>query len=194
MVKKKRKTNKTVLKKKPEKKTKIKAVKKKAVKKKTVKKKAAKKTNAVKKASPSVSANKSVTLDSGKEVLQIAMMETPELAISEPEPMKKGKQPKFKLSKSNKVKKTVLKKGTSPDRYFILCNGRRLKNIKELADIMEEIEDHVFNHHVTHDKNDFAKWVHDVFQDIDLAQKIAGVKDKKHVQFIIYKHITHNLW
>ena len=87
-----------------------------------------------------------------------------------------------------------MKKGTSPDKYFILCNGKRLKNIKELAEVMEEIEDHVFSHHVTHDKNDFARWVHDVFEDTDLAQKLAGVKDKRHVQFIIYKHITHKLW
>ena len=178
-----------------------KTLKNKAVKKKTVKKKAAKKKTTAKKRSKTkkartFSGKNSLTLDSGKEVLQIAMMESPELAVSEPEPMnpKKSPKPNFKFKKIKNQNKKALKKGTSPDKYFILCNGKRLKNIKELAEVMEEIEDHVFNHHVTHDKNDFARWVHDVFEDTDLAQKLAGVKDKRHVQFIIYKHITHKLW
>jgi hypothetical protein len=78
--------------------------------------------------------------------------------------------------------------------YFILCNGKPVKNIKELADVMEEIEDQVFNHHVNTEKNDFAKWVKDIFNDIELAEKLAGVKEKKHMQLVLYKHITHKLW
>ena len=77
---------------------------------------------------------------------------------------------------------------------FVLCNGKPVKNIKELADIMEELEDHVFNFHVTPEKNDFATWVKDIFQDVELAQKLAGVKDRKHMQIVLYKHITHKLW
>jgi hypothetical protein len=78
--------------------------------------------------------------------------------------------------------------------YFVLCNGQPVKNIRELADVMDELEDHVFNHHVRPDHNDFATWVKDIFQDVELAQKLAEAKDKKHMQLVIYKHITHNLW
>ncbi len=78
--------------------------------------------------------------------------------------------------------------------YFILCNGKPVKNIKELADVMEEKEDQVFNHHVNTEKNDFATWVKDVFNEIELAEKLAGVKEKKHMQLVLYKHITHKLW
>jgi hypothetical protein len=77
---------------------------------------------------------------------------------------------------------------------FMLCNGKPVKNIKELADVLEELEDQVFNHHVTPEKNDFATWVKDVFKDIELAEKLTGVKDKKHMQLVLYKHITHKLW
>ncbi|MBN2052818.1 hypothetical protein JW756_04915 [Candidatus Woesearchaeota archaeon] len=78
--------------------------------------------------------------------------------------------------------------------YFILCNGKPVKNMIELADVMEEMEDQVFNHHVSPEKNDFAKWVNDIFKDAELAEKLAGVKDKKHMQLVLYKHITHKLW
>jgi hypothetical protein len=78
--------------------------------------------------------------------------------------------------------------------YFVLCNGKPVKNIKELADLMEELEDQVFNYHVTPEKNDFATWIKDIFKDIELAEKLAGAKDKKHMQLVLYKHITHKLW
>ena len=87
-----------------------------------------------------------------------------------------------------------LKRDAPESNCFVLCNGKPVKNVKELADIMEEIEDHVFSYHVTADKNDFATWVKDIFQDVELAQKLAGVKDKKHMQLVLYKHIVHKLW
>ena len=81
-----------------------------------------------------------------------------------------------------------------PDKVFILVNGKRLKNVKELADILDKIEDDVFNHHVTDDRNDFANWLRDVFKDLDLAREIAGCKDKDKMQLVLYKHIAHKLW
>ncbi len=78
--------------------------------------------------------------------------------------------------------------------YFILCNGKPIKNLRELADIMDDLEDHVFSHHVRPEHNDFAAWVADVFKEIELAEKLAGVKDKNHFQLVMYKHITHKLW
>ena len=89
---------------------------------------------------------------------------------------------------------TQTKKRTSSTKYFILCNGKKLKNIKEMADVMEHLEDYVFDHHVNDKKNDFSVWVKDVFKDVELAKKLSGVKDKKHLQLVVYKHITHKLW
>jgi hypothetical protein len=121
------------------------------------------------------------------------------------EKRKRGRPPKNK--KLSEAKKEVLPelqtelitgvtiKRDAPDAsYFVLCNGKPVKNIKELADVMEELEEQVFNHHVTPDKNDFATWIKDIFKDIELAEKLAGVKDKKHMQLVLYKHITHKLW
>jgi len=107
---------------------------------------------------------------------------------------KRGRPPKRKTRKRKTSKKTRVRKNAPKHNYFILCNGKPVKNVKELADVMEELEDHVFKHHVRADGNDFAKWVKDIFKDIELAEKIAGIKDKKHMQLVIYKHITHKLW
>jgi len=107
---------------------------------------------------------------------------------------KRGRPPKKKSRCKRTSKKILINRNAPKHNYFILCNGRPVKNIKELADIMEELEDHVFNHHVREDGNDFAKWVKDIFKDIELAEKIVGIKDKKHLQLVIYKHITHKLW
>ncbi len=82
-----------------------------------------------------------------------------------------------------------LSRSTKPEHYFILCNGKPVKHVKELADIMEHLEDQVFNHHVSNNKNDFAPWVRDVFKDITLAKKIAGIKQKDHLRIVLYKHM-----
>lgn len=87
-----------------------------------------------------------------------------------------------------------IRRDAPQENVFILCNGQPVKNVKELADIMDKLEDSVFSHHVRQDKNDFAAWVKDVFKDTELAEKLAGVKDKKHFQLAVYKHIVHKLW
>lgn len=107
---------------------------------------------------------------------------------------KRGRPPKKKTQARQKTKKADISKNAPKDRYFILCNGKQVKNVKELAEVVEDIEEHVFNHHVRVDGNDFAQWVEDIFKDLELAQKLADVKDKRHMQLVIYKHITHKLW
>jgi len=75
------------------------------------------------------------------------------------------------------------------EQYFILANGQPVKNVKELADVLEHVSEDIFNHHVTNEKNDFANWTKDVFKEIQLAQELAGVKNKDHTRIILYKHI-----
>lgn len=111
---------------------------------------------------------------------------------------KSGRKPKPKTTAQKKQEKLkaakTVKKNAHPDRVFVMVNGHKLKNVKQLADVMDKIEDHVFNHHVNEDKHDFAVWLRDVFEEIDLAKELADVKDKKHIQLVLYKHISHKLW
>ena len=78
-----------------------------------------------------------------------------------------------------------------PDhQYFVLANGAPVKHVGELAAILDQLEDHVFNHHVSPERNDFHNWIKDVFQDVELARKVVGVDDKKRLQLVIYKHMA----
>jgi len=106
-------------------------------------------------------------------------------------PAQEGFLPELEVKQKPELK---VKKDAPESQCFMLCNGKPVKNIKELADIMEELEEHVFNFHVTPEKNDFATWVKDIFQDVELAEKLAGIKDKKHMQLVLYRHISHKLW
>jgi hypothetical protein len=116
-----------------------------------------------------------------------------EVQAEAPREVHKSQEAQKEALKENQTSSPV-KRDAPETNCFVLCNGKPVKNIKELADIMEELEDHVFNFHVTPEKNDFATWVKDIFQDVELAQKLAGVKDKKHMQIVLYKHITNKLW
>jgi len=84
-----------------------------------------------------------------------------------------------------------LAKPTAKDKYFILANGKPVKHVAELAEVLEDLEDHVFDQHVDENKNDFHNWVKDVFNDIELAKKMLGIKDKQAMQLAIYKHAAH---
>ena len=76
------------------------------------------------------------------------------------------------------------------EKYFILANGQPVKNVAELASLLDQLEDRVFHHHVTPDRNDFHNWVKDVFEDVELARKMLNISDKKHLQLVIYKHMA----
>jgi hypothetical protein len=116
------------------------------------------------------------------------------------EKRKRGRPPKKQragykeLAQQIGLAREAVIKDAPETNYFVLCNGKPVKNVKELADLMETIEDQVFSFHVTPEKNDFATWVKDIFNDVELAEKLAGVKDKKNMQLVLYKHITHKLW
>ncbi|MGV8087169.1 MAG: hypothetical protein ACP5N1_06070 [Candidatus Woesearchaeota archaeon] len=75
------------------------------------------------------------------------------------------------------------------DKSFILCDGRKILNCKELADALLIIGDDLFGYHVNDNKNDFANWINDVFEDHNLAKKIGPIKNRLEMSIIIYKHI-----
>ncbi len=74
--------------------------------------------------------------------------------------------------------------------YFYFVNGQRVKNVKELAEIMDKLDQEVFDYHVNAERNDFHNWVKGVFNDVELAEKLLGVTGPKHLQFTIYKHVA----
>jgi len=104
----------------------------------------------------------------------------------------KGRAPQRPVAQpvSSRMRVYNLTRDIPQEKYFVLANGQPVKNVAELAAILDQLEDHVFHHHVNPDRNDFHSWVKDVFEDVELARKITGVNDKKHLQLIIYRHMA----
>lgn len=106
-------------------------------------------------------------------------------------PAKKAAPAKSAAVKAPKVSLAVYDVQDVPEsQHFYFVNGERVKNVKELAEIMDRLEQEVFDYHVNAQKNDFYNWVKDVFNDLELAEKILGVTGPKHLQFTIYKHVA----
>lgn len=85
------------------------------------------------------------------------------------------------------IKKRTLYVEVTPDKYFVLCDGRKVKSGKELADILQSINDDMFKYHVTDTKNDFANWINDVFGESDLAKKMKTIKNRLDTSIELYR-------
>jgi hypothetical protein len=91
-----------------------------------------------------------------------------------------------KKSKITKKKPVEAK----PENYFILVTGVPLKNLKELANSIETMNDWVFNHHVNDTRNDFSTWVKDILKEDELAEEIRQLRNMRDVELRILKHLV----
>lgn len=80
--------------------------------------------------------------------------------------------------------------GQAPEEHhFILKDGKRLKDIKELIDSLDEMHDDVFRHHVNEFKNDFSTWLTDIFDEKKLAEDIRNIDKQMDMQRKIIDHV-----
>ena len=90
------------------------------------------------------------------------------------------------------IKKKIL--GEAPEEHhFVVADGKKLKNILELADALETMSEEIFRHHANEFKNDFSSWVKDVFYDHSLAEDISRAKNKFETQIAILRRIVKEL-
>jgi len=84
-------------------------------------------------------------------------------------------------------------KGIPEGKCFIVCDGRQLKSIKELAESLDDMSDDAFRHHVSEMRNDFSNWVKDIFQEEDLSEELKQLNTKMDTQLTILKHLVKKL-
>ena len=72
---------------------------------------------------------------------------------------------------------------------FWLADGRSLKNLKELALALQDMDETTFRRHVNQHKNDFHSWVRDVHQDRKLAGTLLKIQKKEHVFNAVQKRV-----
>lgn len=90
------------------------------------------------------------------------------------------------------IRKKIL--GEAPEEHhFVVADGRKLKNIIELADALETMSEEIFRHHVNEAKNDFSAWVKEVFYDHSLAEDIGRAKNRIETQVAILRRLVKEL-
>lgn len=76
------------------------------------------------------------------------------------------------------IKKEVVKI-ISKDKWFYFTHGKHSSSIHELKEVVEEMKESDYAHHVNKHKSDFADWVEHVFKENELAQQMRATHNKK---------------
>jgi len=110
---------------------------------------------------------------------------------------KRGKASKSSSKKQLQSVEVIIRKkllGEAPvEHHFVVADGKKLKNIIELADALETMTEEIFSHHVNEAKNDFSNWVKDVFYDHSLAEDISRAKNRLETQIAILRRLVKEL-
>lgn len=77
----------------------------------------------------------------------------------------------------------------SPEVAFYVCSGAVLRNVSEMGKLVESMDDTTFFYHVNQERNDFARWVEDIFQDKALASKLRKANKQKTFSDVVKKRI-----
>ena len=75
----------------------------------------------------------------------------------------------------------------------VVADGKKLKNIIDLADALETMSEEIFRHHANEFKNDFGAWVKDVFYDHSLAEDISRSKNRLETQIAVLRRLVKEL-
>lgn len=97
------------------------------------------------------------------------------------------------------VKKSVSAKKTATKMRALVCatgetcfwttDGAVLENLEQLEMAFGSMEDEVFLHHVTKDKNDFADWVEHVLEDAACAADLRRSKKVTSARTVVKRHL-----
>jgi hypothetical protein len=78
----------------------------------------------------------------------------------------------------------------SDEKRFYCHDGKILNNIYELKAALGAMNVHTYNHHVTDEKNDFARWVREVLIDDKLSNDLCKCPDNKEATRIVAERIV----
>lgn len=73
---------------------------------------------------------------------------------------------------------------------FKLHLGTEIRNLSELAELLDVMSDASFAHHVSAKKNDFANWVREVVHDDELARMLTPIHDRQEMARVVNAHVT----
>nr|MCK4930149.1 hypothetical protein [Nanoarchaeota archaeon] len=71
------------------------------------------------------------------------------------------------------------------DKWFCFASGRKASSIEELKELLKNMGETEFRHHVNNERNDFANWIEDVFGETRLAQSMREVSEREGLLIIL---------
>ncbi len=80
---------------------------------------------------------------------------------------------------------------TAEDMYFFAIDGHIYKSLYDLSLALDRMNREVFNFHVAAFKNDFSKWILDVFSDCKLARDLGNATNSQEAAQIVRKRIIY---
>jgi len=84
--------------------------------------------------------------------------------------------------------------GEAPQEYhFVLKNGEKLKDLKDLLKALEKMPEDMFRHHVNNARNDFSAWINDVFKDNHLAEELKKLNTKIETEIALHRNLTEKM-
>jgi hypothetical protein len=68
-----------------------------------------------------------------------------------------------------------------PEHYFVLADGKKLKNLQELYENVKYFDKSIFSVHVNESKNDFSTWVKDIMGLNELSSAMKEAKTREEI-------------
>jgi len=81
-------------------------------------------------------------------------------------------------SAASKKASEILRNINDDSKCFWVCDGRAIRSLRELPDVLKSMDAGAFKHHVNKERNDFANWIKDVIKDKTLAKSLKKSKPK----------------
>ena len=78
----------------------------------------------------------------------------------------------------------------NPQHYFVLKNGFMVRNLPELATVVEHIDSDIFHHHLNSQRNDFSSWIDHVIGDTYLKNSLCNADTKEEFLSILNSRIS----
>jgi len=73
---------------------------------------------------------------------------------------------------------------------FKTCDGRVIRNVRDLGKTLAHMADETFRYHANHSKNDFSRWVKTTIGDEQLASYLDRTTDRKQTLKELSRRIT----
>ncbi|MGE0792554.1 MAG: DUF5752 family protein [Candidatus Woesearchaeota archaeon] len=73
--------------------------------------------------------------------------------------------------------------------HFILRTGKKISSLKGLVQVLKEMDEDTFKHHVGENHNHFAEWISNILNKKELAERIGKIKSREEMIKIIHHYI-----